>query len=94
MNALDAPMHDELQSAFNEFAGDEQQYLCIIDGAGDKAFCAGSDLKSIAAQGRHAGYPEHGYAGLIERFDLNKLVTATVDGFAQGGDLKLHWHAI
>ena len=89
MNALHAPMHEELEQAFNDFARDDAQYLCVIDGAGDKAFCAGSDLKAIADQGRHADYPGHGYAGLIERFDLSKPIIAAVDGFALGGGFEI-----
>jgi len=89
MNALHPPMHDELEAAFNAFADDDSQYLCVIYGAGDKAFCAGSDLKAIAAEGRHVGYPAHGYAGLIERFDLCKPMIAAVDGFALGGGFEI-----
>ncbi len=89
MNALHAPMHAELERAFNTFAADDDQYLCVIDGAGDRAFCAGSDLKDIAARDRHVAYPEHGYAGLIERFDLAKPLIAAVDGFALGGGFEI-----
>jgi len=89
MNALNPPMHDELEAAFNQFADDNQQYLGVIKGAGDRAFCAGSDLKAIAGAGRHAGYPPHGYAGLIERFDLCKPLIAAVDGFALGGGFEI-----
>ena len=44
MNAITPQMHEELQAAFDSFAEDDQ-YICVISGAGERAFCAGSDLK-------------------------------------------------
>ncbi|MDA1076998.1 MAG: enoyl-CoA hydratase-related protein [Proteobacteria bacterium] len=89
LNAITPQMHTELEDAFNTFAAAEDQYICVIRGAGERAFCAGSDLKSIAFAGRANPYPEHGYAGLIERFDLNKPIIAAVDGFALGGGFEI-----
>ena len=88
MNAITPQMHEELQSAFDDFAANEDQYICVIRGAGERAFCAGSDLKSIAFAGA-SRYPENGYAGLIERFDLAKPIIAAVDGFALGGGFEI-----
>mgnify|MGYP006077326459 FL=1 len=88
MNAITPEMHHELQAAFDDFAADCDQYICVIRGAGERAFCAGSDLKNIAAGGFKA-YPKSGYAGLIERFDLNKPLIAAVDGFALGGGFEV-----
>ena len=56
MNALNPAMHAELQEAFDGFAADAEQFICVVTGAGDRAFCAGSDLKA-AATGGHGGYP-------------------------------------
>ena len=88
MNAITPEMHHELQSAFDDFASDSDQLVAVIRGAGERAFCAGSDLKNIAAGGFKA-YPKSGYAGLIERFDLNKPLIAAVDGFALGGGFEV-----
>jgi len=88
MNAINPEMHYELQAAFDEFAADHQQLICVITGAGDRAFCAGSDLKAGA---RDSGftYPRHGYAGLIERFDLCKPLIAAVNGVCLGGGFEI-----
>ncbi|MEM7077186.1 MAG: enoyl-CoA hydratase-related protein [Pseudomonadota bacterium] len=88
LNAINPQMHHELEEAFNAYAADDQQYIAVISGAGERAFSAGSDLKGLANDGRVA-YPEHGYAGLIERFDLNKPIIAAVDGFALGGGFEI-----
>ncbi|MGE3302279.1 MAG: enoyl-CoA hydratase-related protein [Hyphomonadaceae bacterium] len=88
MNAVTQRMHDELQAAFDVFAGDAAQRICVLQGAGERAFCAGSDLKEIAAIGS-ATYPKNGYAGLIERFDLYKPVIAAVRGVCLGGGFEI-----
>ncbi|NKB97213.1 MAG: enoyl-CoA hydratase [Pseudomonadales bacterium] len=88
LNAITPEMHEELQTAFDAFAADDAAYVAVIKGAGDRAFCAGSDLKSIAFAGA-SRYPKNGYAGLIERYDLTKPIIAAVDGFALGGGFEI-----
>ncbi|MGR8948354.1 MAG: enoyl-CoA hydratase-related protein [Gammaproteobacteria bacterium] len=89
LNAINQEMHDELEHAFDSFAGDDNQYLAVVRGAGSRAFSAGSDLKAIARAGKPNTYPKHGYAGLIERYDLNKPIIAAVDGVAVGGGFEV-----
>lgn len=89
MNAINIEMHHELQQAFDSFASDPEQWVCVVTGAGDRAFCAGSDLKAAATGGLPAAYPASGYAGLIERFDCSKPFIAAVNGVALGGGFEI-----
>ncbi|MGF7136084.1 enoyl-CoA hydratase/carnithine racemase [Paraburkholderia sp. EB58] len=88
LNALHPPAHHELATAFDAFQRDSSQWVAIITGAGDRAFCAGNDLKFRVAEGRQR-MPQSGFAGLTARFELDKPVLAAVNGLAVGGGFEL-----
>uniref|UniRef100_Q07J31 Short chain enoyl-CoA hydratase n=1 Tax=Rhodopseudomonas palustris (strain BisA53) TaxID=316055 RepID=Q07J31_RHOP5 len=88
MNALHSDAHFELHQVFNDFAQDPEQWVAIITGAGDKAFCAGNDLKWQASGGRR-GWDTSGFAGLTARFDCDKPIIAAVNGVAMGGGFEV-----
>jgi enoyl-CoA hydratase/carnithine racemase len=52
MNALDVPAKERLGEIWQEVANDPQIRVAILTGAGEKAFCAGSDIKEINRTGR------------------------------------------
>ena len=91
LNAIDNAMGAELGAACEELAADDSVWAIILRGAGERAFCAGADLKA-----RRDFSPEQ-WAGqrTLLRGMFKKMRTvpqpmiAAVHGFALGGGTEL-----
>ncbi len=88
-NALNSLMWQELCWAFDYLEQADELRCCIITNTGD-CFCAGSDLKEIAAGTYHApkGYEKSGFAGMTKRF-IKKPLIAAAEGRVLGGGLEV-----
>lgn len=96
MNALHAHASRELGGAWDQFAADDDAWVGVLTGEGDKAFSAGNDLKYTAEMSRltreqrpDLSMPAGGFGGLTSRFDLFKPIIARVNGFALGGGFEM-----
>jgi len=96
MNALHAPANVELGKVWDEFAADDDAWVGVLTGEGDKAFSAGNDLKYTAEVSRlpkeerpNTGWPSGGFGGLTSRYNLFKPLVARVNGFALGGGFEM-----
>ena len=88
LNALNPLAHRELAAALDGFAADADLRVAVLTGAGERAFCVGSDLKARAAANAD-DHPSTGFAGLTHRFGLLKPVIAAVNGLALGGGVEI-----
>jgi enoyl-CoA hydratase/carnithine racemase len=96
MNSLNPELRWELSHHFDEVERNDDIWVAVVTGAGERAFCAGADLKHRARE-READESQRSHwekltgesKSLIERWHFPKPIIARVNGFALGGGYML-----
>ncbi|MDP9066034.1 MAG: enoyl-CoA hydratase/isomerase family protein [Pseudomonadota bacterium] len=94
LNALSMKMIDALQTTLARCAADGQIRAVLLRGAGDKAFCAGGDIRALYQSYQHSGTLHHEF--FIHEYRLDYLLhrfpkpcLALLDGITMGGGMGL-----
>lgn len=87
-NALSQAVREGLFDAFRQFNDDDTAQVMVLTGAGDKAFCAGGDLKEMAANALEVP-PVDFVPQLGRNIHTDKVTIAAVNGVAYAGGFLL-----
>ena len=88
-NAFDAEMTREMRAVMDRFEAEEEVWTGIVTGAGDRAFCAGMDLKAFAGGESPAILAgAGGFAGFVT-YPRSKPIIAAVNGAALAGGCEI-----
>jgi enoyl-CoA hydratase/carnithine racemase len=95
MNAIDVETQAALIDAWTRFRDDDSAWIAILTGAGDKAFSAGADLKTMIpaafAGGRGynpAAHDGYGLGGITRGLEIWKPMIAAINGVCLAGGLE------
>jgi len=91
LNAVDSATREELLAIWSQLEASTDVRVIVLTGEGDRAFCAGADLKE---EGKHgldywADPTPGGFGGIALRTTLNIPVIARVNGYALGGGFEM-----
>lgn len=96
MNCIDAETEDLLVDAWREFKDDENAFVAIITGAGERAFCSGADLKDYLPKVsgsptylRRRAYDGPGFGGFTRGIDIFKPIIAAINGVCFAGGMEV-----
>jgi enoyl-CoA hydratase/carnithine racemase len=88
LNAWSVELIERLADAWKRFGDDEDAWVAIVTGAGDKAFAAGFDLADQAERDKAGiGLPEH--MPEPRPIEIWKPIIAAINGYALGGGFAL-----
>lgn len=87
-NAINAEAARALDGIVRSLEADPEIWVVVLTGAGGQAFCAGADLKEVAAGGIERLWTDAGFAGFVNS-DRTKPWIAAVDGLALAGGCEL-----
>lgn len=87
-NAFTPEMRTALDRAMDHFERDDATYVAVVTGAGERAFCAGADLKvSVPAASATRSLPRPPTERVLS--GVTKPVVAAINGACIGGGLEL-----
>jgi enoyl-CoA hydratase len=91
LNALDTTTWREVFGAIDDFRGDDDSWVMIVTGAGDKAFSVGVDLKSTISSLADGKADELKWTRETSTWfrDIYKPVIAAVNGFCFAGAMEM-----
>ena len=88
LNAVHPPQNKEMEGIWDDFNNDPEVWIAILSGAGDRAFCAGSDIKYMAAHPESRIPPRPQEGGMVHKW-IAKPIIAAVKGYCVGGGLEI-----
>jgi enoyl-CoA hydratase/carnithine racemase len=94
LNALSLEMLEGLAAWLDAWASDPRVQTVVLRGAGDKAFCAGGDIRALhdgfmSGSGVHHAFFETEYALDFRIHSYPKTIVAVMDGIVMGGGMGL-----
>lgn len=99
LNALDLPMIHGIAAALEDWRDDPHVDAVVIQGVGDRAFCAGGDIRALR-DAQVAGDRKPADDFFTNEYKLNLTIAtypkpyiALIDGICMGGGIGLSVHA-
>jgi enoyl-CoA hydratase/carnithine racemase len=92
MNSVDRATEEELEGIWGTIEADRRVRVVVLTGVGDRAFCAGADMKNSGNKSglEYWSTPRvNGFGGIALRETLDVPVIARVNGVALGGGFEM-----
>jgi enoyl-CoA hydratase len=98
LNALDLEMIRAIRGALETWRGQPRVHAVVVDGAGDRAYCSGGDIRAVRAHSL-AGEYDAVETFFREEYALNLMIAeypkpyvALIDGVCMGGGIGVAVH--